>query len=100
MEAERPRRGGELSKNGESCAKKYEEQSLPFPAFSLTTHYCVGLHRPPAWIKVRKKRYLTSNTLIGEHGIHGPMGDTTVDNIIIITIIILHLYSAITSDVQ
>ena len=51
--------GGELSKNGESCAKKYEEQSLLFPAFSSPTHYCVGLHRPPAWIKVGKKRYLT-----------------------------------------
>ena len=49
----------ENSKNGESCAKKYEEQSLLFPAFSSPTHYCVGPHLPPAWIKVGKNRYLT-----------------------------------------
>ena len=46
--------GEELSKNGESCAKKYKEQSLLFPAFSSPTHYCVGAHRTPAWIKVGK----------------------------------------------
>ena len=35
--------GGWLSKkNGESCTKKYKEQSLPFPGFSSPTHYCVG----------------------------------------------------------
>ena len=34
--------GGCPKKKGESCTKKYKEQSLPFPGFSSPTHYCVG----------------------------------------------------------
>ena len=51
--------GGCPKKKGESCTKKYKEQSLPFPGFSSPTHYCVGPRWPPAWIKVGDNRYLT-----------------------------------------